>query len=305
MARSMSAEIITRDAMVAAMEAQFSADVRERRGQNWQRLNTVLAEQGEGHGDYILGFHLFELCHRGHLIADYRSELESGDRQNDIQLLPGALQYAQAFREGEFWMRGEYTVQQIYIDDAVFREVAAGIAPGDPDRLQPLGFHGIYDPHLKSIALAILEEGRWGAPGGELYADLLAQQLALAILRRNLRGKQKPLPARRLSDAELKRVIDFMETNLEDVGGLPTLAGLVDMDVFSFSRAFKARTGEAPHRFLVGRRLERVKEMLVNSSESLAEIAYATGFSNQAHMTASFTKLIGTPPGAYRKAVRN
>lgn len=126
----------------------------------------------------------------------------------------------------------------------------------------------------------------------------------MLILRRRLGGAKTPSDIRPLSDAENARVLDFMEATLEEVGGMDTLAALIDMDVFAFTRAFKARTGEAPHQFLIGRRLTHVKDMLATTNMPLAEIAYATGFSNQSHMTATFSKTFGSPPGAYRKAVR-
>ncbi|MEM8774684.1 MAG: AraC family transcriptional regulator [Pseudomonadota bacterium] len=300
----MSEQVITRAEMVSAMEAQFFANVTERHGQNWQRLNTIMCEQGAGQATAITDFHIFELCHGGSLTANCRAETESGDHQSDIKLIPGALQYAQAQSSQEFETNGHYLVQQIFIEDEIFQEVAAGIAPGDPDNLKPLAFHGVFEPKLKQLAELILDEARMNAPGGELYADLLAQQIALIILRRRLGSKVKKPNIRPLSDDEISRVIEFMEANLEEVGGLDTLAAVVDMDVFSFTRAFKAKTGEAPHQFLIGRRLNRVKDMLLNSTEPLVEIAYATGFSNQSHMTASFSKHVGQSPGAYRTAIK-
>jgi AraC family transcriptional regulator len=52
---------------------------------------------------------------------------------------------------------------------------------------------------------------------------------------------------------------------------------------------------------VIQRRLMRVKELLRTTDDRLAEITYATGFANQAHMTSTFTKHIGTSPGKWRK----
>ncbi|MEM8775395.1 MAG: helix-turn-helix domain-containing protein [Pseudomonadota bacterium] len=295
-------EVITREQMVSAMEAQFHASMTETLGRNWARLNTNVAKQGEGEIDGTIGFHLFELCHGGSMQIDHRGETEDGDDLRNVPLYPGTLQYCPNLDTVTAEMRGTYTVQQIYIDDAVFREVANAIAPGDPDNFKPLGFQSKFDSRLKRIALDILHEARHPSAGGELYADALAQQLAIHILRRRLNGqKEREAFNGKLGPDELANVVEYMEANLEEPGGLDAVAQIAGLDVFSFSRAFKAATGEAPHQFLIQLRMTRAQELLMHSQDSIAEIAYTCGFASQSHMTATFTKRLGVTPVRYRK----
>ncbi len=297
----MSGSPISRAEMVNWMESAGNGTILEQGGRNWQRVNTVVVEQSTAELDASLAdFHLLEIYQSGGHHTDIQTELECGDRFEG-SFSAGMLCYAQSKSPIIQAVEGTANIQQIYIDDAVFRDVASGICAGDPDRLRPLGFHAVFDPRLQTLCQTLLREARTGAIGGELYADLLAQQIALKILRRRLGGNEKQAEASALSRGEIARVIDFMEANLEDTGGLEALASSLDMSVFAFTRAFKAATGEAPHQFLIRRRLTRATDLLVRSKMSLAEIAYATGFSSQSHMTATFTRFHGMPPGKYRR----
>ncbi len=297
--------LVTRQQMVRHVPRTTNADVKERVGHDWRRMNaSVLYLENFGFPEVTLDFHMFAFNLGGTHRLQTESVLERGDRQVD-QVLPGAMTYVQngvPFAQSGEGMSG---VLQIYIDNSVFRETATSIVQGDPDKVELLGFQGVFEPKLRALADAILYEARAPSLGSELQADLLAQQMALVILRRRIGDQLRKPQRRRLSNSELARVIDFLEADLAEGSGMDTLAALIDMDVFTFTRAFKASTGQPPHKFLIERRLARVKDLLINSKDSLADISYNTGFSSQPHMTAAFSKHMKMPPGAYRKRYRS
>ncbi|MEM8775396.1 MAG: helix-turn-helix domain-containing protein [Pseudomonadota bacterium] len=297
-------EVITRSEMVAAMEKQYGATITESNRRDWSRMNMVVAKQGdlEVRGER-LDFHMFELSLGGRHNVNARSEFENGERHQGT-FVPGSMNYMQDTAQMYQTCEGEAHLQQIYIDSSIFTEVAQAIAPGDPGNLRPLGFQGVFDTRLKRIALDILQEARHPSAGGELYADALAQQLAVLLLRRRLNGqKERDAFAGKLGPDELTKVIEFMSANLEEPGGLDTVAQIAGLDVFSFSRAFKAATGEAPHQFLIKLRIIRAQELLAHSNDSIAEIAYSCGFASQSHMTATFRKHLGITPRSFRREV--
>ncbi|MEM7545941.1 MAG: AraC family transcriptional regulator [Pseudomonadota bacterium] len=301
----MSGSLIKRDDMINWMTAEGNAALTEQPRADWRQLNTVLMDQGSCESmTGKMDFHLFELLHAGQHYMEGESAYEQGDIHHG-SAVSGCLNYNQSNTDIKQSAEGTASIQQIYIDDSIFTGVAAGLAKGDPDNLKPLGFIGVFEPRLRQVAMAILDEARNPTEGSDLYADLLAQQIATLILRRRLgnaagaEGAVHPLTA-----TEIARITDHIEADLTEAGGLDTLAALVDRDVYSFARAFKAVTGEAPHQFLIQRRLDRARALLCHSQDSLADIAYATGFASQSHMTATFSKHVGMPPGAYRKAVR-
>jgi AraC-like DNA-binding protein len=56
--------------------------------------------------------------------------------------------------------------------------------------------------------------------------------------------------------------------------------------------------GIPPHRYLTGRRVELARRLLL-AGHRPAEVAQAAGFSDQAHLTRHFIRMLGTSPGRY------
>ncbi len=78
------------------------------------------------------------------------------------------------------------------------------------------------------------------------------------------------------------------------------LEAIAHMDRFTLSRQFRTAFGTSPHRYLVMRRLGRVKSALARGG-SLAEAAAESGFADQSHMTRHFKRAYGMTPGHWRR----
>src|SRR5262249_2853526 len=74
-----------------------------------------------------------------------------------------------------------------------------------------------------------------------------------------------------------RRVEAYLGQNLEESVRISTLAKIVSLSASHFCRAFKQSFGKTPHRYLTGLRIERAKEMMLSSGESLSQIALACG----------------------------
>lgn len=103
-----------------------------------------------------------------------------------------------------------------------------------------------------------------------------------------------------LDDNVLHSVLKFIDGNLDSDLSIKTLAGVSGVHIHQFARAFKRKVGEAPHRYVLGRRVDVARSLLDDTDHSIAEIAYATGFSSQSHMTSTFRRQIGVTPGQLR-----
>jgi AraC-like DNA-binding protein len=68
-----------------------------------------------------------------------------------------------------------------------------------------------------------------------------------------------------------------------------------------FSRAFRQSTGDAPQRFMARHRLEAAMDLMLTTDRGLADIADATGFADQAHLTRVFRASQGLPPSKWRR----
>ena len=69
-----------------------------------------------------------------------------------------------------------------------------------------------------------------------------------------------------------------------------------------FYRRFIASLGRSPHDHILNVRLERVKELLVQTSLPLAKITELTGFEHAEYLVRAFKRQLGTTPGQYRNA---
>jgi AraC family transcriptional regulator len=87
---------------------------------------------------------------------------------------------------------------------------------------------------------------------------------------------------------------------LEDQILLSDLADLVAISPFHFSRLFKLATGLAPYQYVLARRLERAKNLLLTTTLSVREIAWSLGVDNVNHFRRKFIEQFGVRPSALR-----
>jgi AraC family transcriptional regulator len=99
-----------------------------------------------------------------------------------------------------------------------------------------------------------------------------------------------------LAPWQRRRLMEFIESNLEGELRLSCLAEQCGLSVSHLSRSFKRSFGVPVHRYLIARRVERAKFLLGSSSAPLSEIAMESGFSDQAHFSRTFRAVVGTSP---------
>jgi len=113
-----------------------------------------------------------------------------------------------------------------------------------------------------------------------------------------------PLDMGVLARWQAQRVTRHIEANLARSLQLQELSEIAGLSCSYFSRAFKASFGEAPHAFIIRRRIERAQHEMLLSDEPLAQIALVCGFADQAHLSRVFRRLVGSPPNAWRRERR-
>lgn len=100
---------------------------------------------------------------------------------------------------------------------------------------------------------------------------------------------------------KLRRAVEHIDENIQQSPTLDELAALVEMNPQYFSRTFKKWVGLPPHRYIVGRKVERAKSLLKTTDLSLVEIAFRVCIASQSHFTTVFRRLTGKTPRAYRE----
>jgi AraC family transcriptional regulator len=163
------------------------------------------------------------------------------------------------------------------------------------------------DRLLEQLVLSMDETLRRWEPAARTYLDQLSSMVAAQLVRRHGAGGLTPGPvdqraAGGLGDRQLAAVRAVMEERLAEPLSLTELASIAGLSVSQFSRQFKTRTGLAPHRFLLGLRVDQACRLLRSDRASIAEIAVRSGFSHQEHLTRVIRAQLDTTPGAIRRS---
>ena len=159
---------------------------------------------------------------------------------------------------------------------------------------------------LSNVGLALLNEVDSEGLSGRLYAESLANILAVHLLRHYSEPRLEPkFLSGGLTGYKLRKATDFIEENHEHDLALAEMAGAAGISPFHFAREFKKATGLAPHQYLIKVRIERAKAWLTKSELPIVEVGLRAGFNNQSHFTRLFHKLTGLTPKAYRKAFQH
>jgi len=160
---------------------------------------------------------------------------------------------------------------------------------------------GIRDLQMQCLLSAIEEELRSGCHTGSGYLRQLGGALTSYLVRRYSTATEAGPPlSEGLPANRLRSVLDHIHTHLEEGLTVTELAGMVSMSPQHFANLFRRSTGLAPHRYVLGRRIERAQHLLSTTNLSLAEITLESGFASQSHFTDVFRKMLGTTPRRYR-----
>lgn len=166
-----------------------------------------------------------------------------------------------------------------------------------------------HDIFIEHVADQILRELAHESSTGRLLIESLGRALSAHLVHTYadtaVRLKQTQTASRPLDARRLARVTDFISSSVESDFTVNDLASIACMSPAHFSRSFKAATGCAPHEYVSRQRLDLAKRLLATDRQSLAEIAYATGFSSQANFNRAFRKAVGTTPRLYREQHRS
>jgi transcriptional regulator GlxA family with amidase domain len=92
-----------------------------------------------------------------------------------------------------------------------------------------------------------------------------------------------------------------MEASLGEPLRLADIADVAAMAPFHFLRAFKELFGVTPHRYLVARRLERAKRLLLTTDLSVTEVGLSVGFDSLGSFSSLFRRRTAASPEAYRR----
>jgi AraC family transcriptional regulator len=183
------------------------------------------------------------------------------------------------------------------IKHELFNQLAIEALDIDSKSINIVGKLGIRDPFVHQIGMAICNEMETPGPAGRLFIDSLTQALAIHLFRDyvvfpkifvDVKGK--------LSPQVLRAVLDYIDEYLEENLALEKIAAVANLSTFHFSRLFKQTMNIPVHQYVLQKRLDCAKDLLIRGGFTITEIAARTGFADASHFYRHFKRRFGISP---------
>lgn len=210
---------------------------------------------------------------------------------------PGLITFVNPLEthDGEPYGPG-YSYRMTYPEIGLMREVAASLSGREMSQTpffpEPL-VEDAEGAALFAAAHRAIEDGKDLLAGEEMllrfYAHCLAHHADLTV--RAIGAEDGPVAKAR----------ELFEARYEEDLSLADVARLTGLPRHHLIRAFRRETGLTPHAYLVDIRVRRARERL-RRGEMPGDVAAATGFCDQPHLTRAFKARFGVTPGAFRAA---
>ena len=178
-----------------------------------------------------------------------------------------------------------------------------GAAPGGLEFRSALA---VSDETMARLLGALAGEVAGGGFGGRLYAEGLANALAVHLLRRysSLGETQRLGPGERAAGAApktVRRALEYIGDHLTGNVSLADVARAANLSERHLLRLFREAVGMSPHQYVIRERVERAKALLRRADLSIAEVAVISGFAHHQHLNRHFKRLAGVSPEHFRR----
>jgi AraC family transcriptional regulator len=227
----------------------------------------------------------------------------AGARQEHSLIGPGRFCLTPGEASAYWQHSGNPEILQLYLRHSVLENAIEEMYGRDGTSVKLVPRFAITDPLLEQLAFAVIHALHDGGDEDRLYIETIAQLIGVHLARKHStlsRTRAEP-PTDGLARARIRRLLEYIEQHLGEDLSLEAMAAEVDLSPLYLVRAFRSTVGQSPHQYVVARRVELARRMLCDTETPIAEIALATGFSSQSHLSNWFRRIVGVSPAAYRR----
>lgn len=144
---------------------------------------------------------------------------------------------------------------------------------------------------------------------GQHHGANLAAAISEVFVCERIRGSndRQRIPLRvylGTSQPKLIEAVSLMEANLEEPVSLDELANHVSLSRRQLERLFQKHLSCVPTRYYLELRLERARQLLLQTSKSVVDVAFACGFVSAPHFSKCYRDCFGIPPRDERRLRR-
>ena len=244
------------------------------------------------------------------MLVRYEAGQTPMDRQFDgrwtrTTCAPGHFSLLSSVADSHWHWTENLEVSHVYLDDGLLSRVAGEMTGREVDQVELHDVLAGTDNVVGFLTDQLKQEAQSPGTGGPLYAEALSLQLTVHLLRHYAVCRYRdPAPGGRLRRADLDRLRDYIDAHLAAPLSLEDLARVIGLGPWTLSRQLRQAVGCSPYRFVIDRRIARARELVLAGNLPLKEIAAATGFSDQAHLTRTMRARLGVTPGQLRSGRR-
>jgi len=132
---------------------------------------------------------------------------------------------------------------------------------------------------------------------GEDLANAVADQLIYSSIRTDQDTQRLSVPTRiGVRHPKLSQVIQIMETNIEEPISPSVLARDVGMSTRQLERLFRRYLSRSPKRYYMELRLQKARNLLMQTDMSVINVALACGFASPSHFSKCYRAHYDTTP---------
>ncbi|TDY22227.1 AraC family transcriptional regulator [Paraburkholderia sp. BL6665CI2N2] len=236
-----------------------------------------------------------------HVGAPVRARCLCNERRHSRIQAHGDADVIPAGLDGQWSDETACTIFSVWISEAFAQRTVEQLSLKSADaQLRPQ--FQMRDPRFQHLAWALRAELEADEPSDPLYAESLCTAMVVRLIggAPMLDNKRRPLAPKTAA-----RVIEFIEAHLDQRLTLSELAALVGLSVPHFKALFRETLGMPVHQYVVQRRVERARTLLLQGKLSASQIALDTGFAHQSHMAHWMGRLLGVTPRELIRSTAN
>jgi AraC family transcriptional regulator len=161
--------------------------------------------------------------------------------------------------------------------------------------------HNIISPTITNL-VAYARSAMLQDEGADTLAVEALGYLAYSEAMRGIRALRQRTQSRALSNRQMARLIAYIDDNLSVPLSIADLAKTVGVPIATFRQQFLRHTGQSVHKYIIERRLQLACRLLMKPDAAVPDIAAASGFSSQQHMTMAFKNRLGITPKSFQRS---
>jgi AraC family transcriptional regulator len=228
--------------------------------------------------------------------VDYRCEGKRFDTEAKpgyVWIIPRGTRHSSRFR-------AQHGGIVLSIENEQFERNVNPLTHGGKIELVP-GFN-LKDDQLRYLLLGLLTLARDASNADALISDMMVNAICVVLAKRysaskiNLSSQPGGLPL-----ARLKKVLEFIDANLDKNISLSALAVAANMNLYYFATLFRKSMGMSPHQYLLSRRVERAKGLLRDRNRSVFDVSVQVGFDHPNNFARVFRRMAGVSPSEFRR----